>query len=99
MKYKHHFDSINRNLKKYSRKSTFQDLAENYLESIPYLSVENRTKRSSNPLNVSLGEVNGTSITLAINRDHDYTTPNAGTFRVRSNGKAIKVTDIDFFYS
>ena len=58
------------------------------------LSISNRTKRSTQPLNVNSAEVDGDTITIAFDRELATTTPNTGTFRVKANGKAIKVTDI-----
>ena len=71
-----------------------EDLSGNDLASISNLSISNRTKRSTQPLNVNSAEVDGNTITIAFDRELATTTPNTGTFRVKANGKAIKVTDI-----
>ena len=74
--------------------NVIQDLAGNDLASITNLAVENRTKRSTQPLNINTAEIDGSTITLAFDRELATTTPNTGTFRVTANGKAIKVTAI-----
>ena len=75
--------------------SVIQDLAGNDLPSFSDLSVENRTTRSSAPLNINTAEIDGNEIVLAFDRELDSTAPSKGTFRLTANGKAIKIKSIN----
>ena len=77
--------------------NVIQDLAGNDLPSFSKLNVENRTRRSADPLNINTAEIDADEIVLAFDREIDSTTPSKGTFRLRADGKAIKITRI-FLY-
>ena len=77
--------------------NVIQDLAGNDLPSFSKLDVENRTRRSADPLNINTAEIDADEIVLAFDREIDSTTPSKGTFRLRADGKAIKITRI-FLY-
>ena len=77
--------------------NAIQDLAGNDLPSFSNLNLENRTTRSSDPLNISSAEIDADEIVLAFDRELDSTKPSKGTFRLKANGKAIKVTRISLY--
>ena len=86
-----------RDLSGNQQQNIIQDHAGNDLKSFSNLIVENRTQRSTAPLNIDSAEINGNEIVLAFDREIDSTTPSKGTFRLAANGKAIKITRI-FLY-
>ena len=74
--------------------NVIQDITGNDLASFSNLIVENQTTRSSDPLDLNTGEINGNKIVLAFNRELSSTTPSKGAFRLKANNKAIKVKSI-----
>ena len=74
--------------------NVIQDITGNDLASFNNLIVENQTTRSSDPLDLNTGEINGNKIVLAFNRELSSTTPSKGAFRLKANNKAIKVKSI-----
>ncbi len=86
-----------RDLNGNQKTNAIQDLAGNDLKSFSKLNIENRTRRSTDPLNIDSAEIDGNEIVLVFDRELDSTSPSKGTFRVKANDKAIKVTRI-FLY-
>ena len=64
------------------------------LASIGDFVVDNQTTRASTPLDVLSSEVDGNQIILGFSRELDSVQPRNGIFRVKSDGKKIKILDI-----
>ena len=64
------------------------------LASIDDFVVDNQTTRASTPLEVLSSEVDGNQIILGFSRELDSVQPRNGIFRVKSDGKKIKIIDI-----
>ena len=68
-----------------------EDADGNEMASVNRLNVDNQSVRAQTPLSVLFSEVDGSELILAFNRELKSNQPSKGVFRVKANGKSVKV--------